>query len=76
MSEKRRKSTGSGKSPLFAVLKEILQRRIMVLDGAAGSFLQTYKLEEEDFRGTEFKDHPSDLKVKLYSNYFFFKKKN
>jgi len=34
----------------------------MVLDGATGTMIQRHKLEEEDFRGEYFKDHPSSLK--------------
>ncbi|MCI0395331.1 MAG: methionine synthase [Chloroflexi bacterium] len=43
-------------------LKEQLQKRILVLDGAMGSLIQTYHLEEADFRGERFADYPSDLK--------------
>lgn len=41
-------------------IKEILQKRILVLDGAMGTMLQRYKFTEEDFRGERFKDwaHP------------------
>jgi 5-methyltetrahydrofolate--homocysteine methyltransferase len=45
-----------------AALPEILQRRIAVLDGAMGTMIQRYKLNEADFRGTRFIDHPKDLK--------------
>ena len=44
------------------LLYELATRRILVLDGAMGSLLQGYDLQEEDFRGDEFRDHPSDLK--------------
>ncbi len=41
-------------------IKDILQKRILVLDGAMGTMLQRYKFTEEDFRGERFKDwkHP------------------
>ncbi len=41
-------------------LEQILQERILVLDGAMGTILQRYKFTEEDFRGERFKDweHP------------------
>ncbi|MCG9128596.1 methionine synthase [Candidatus Poribacteria bacterium] len=39
-----------------------LNQRILVLDGAMGSLLQTYKLNEDDFRGDQFTYHPSDVK--------------
>ncbi|MBI9068728.1 MAG: methionine synthase [Salinivirgaceae bacterium] len=43
-------------------IKELIQKRILVLDGATGTMIQRYKLSEEDFRGEEFKNHPVDLK--------------
>jgi len=43
-------------------LKNILKERILVLDGAMGSLIQTYRLTEEDFRGDQFVNHTSDLK--------------
>ncbi len=43
-------------------IKDILQERILVLDGAMGTMLQRYKFSEEDFRGERFKDWPSPLK--------------
>ncbi|RNC91762.1 MAG: 5-methyltetrahydrofolate--homocysteine methyltransferase [Allomuricauda sp.] len=42
-------------------IEEILQERILVLDGAMGTMLQRYKFTEEDFRGERFKDWPSPL---------------
>ena len=39
-----------------------LKSRILVLDGAMGTIIQTYNLEEDDFRGEKFKDHNSPLK--------------
>ena len=39
-----------------------LKSRILVLDGAMGTNIQTYNLEEDDFRGVKFKDHKSPLK--------------
>ncbi len=49
-------------SPSFAELRELFARRIVVLDGAMGSMVQTYGLQEPDFRGEKFKAHPHDLK--------------
>ncbi len=43
-------------------LREQLQRRILVLDGAMGTMIQSYKLEEADYRGERFEQHASDLK--------------
>ena len=42
--------------------KEILKNKILLLDGAMGTMIQSYELGEEDYRGEEFKDHSSDLK--------------
>jgi 5-methyltetrahydrofolate--homocysteine methyltransferase len=43
-------------------LIKTMRERIMILDGAMGTMIQKLKFEEEDFRGTEFKDHPKPLK--------------
>lgn len=43
-------------------IKEILKDRILVLDGAMGTMIQRYKLEEEDFRKGWFEDHEKPLK--------------
>lgn len=43
-------------------LKTLMAKRIAYLDGAMGTMIQTFKLEEEDFRGDRFKDHSVDLK--------------
>ena len=44
-----------------SIIKD-LQSRILVLDGAMGTIIQTYDLSEEDFRGDKFKDHQLPLK--------------
>lgn len=41
---------------------DILKERILVLDGAMGTMIQRYKLEEKDFRNEELKDHDVPLK--------------
>ena len=43
-------------------LEKLLKQRIVILDGAMGTMVQQYKLEEKDFRGDRFVDHPIDLK--------------
>jgi 5-methyltetrahydrofolate--homocysteine methyltransferase len=43
-------------------LKDILNQRIMIIDGAMGTMIQRYKLEEKDYRGTRFADYPHPLK--------------
>ncbi|XP_028826307.1 methionine synthase isoform X1 [Denticeps clupeoides] len=50
------------KSALEDELRAILQKRIMVLDGGMGTMIQQRNLEEKDFRGQEFKEHPKSLK--------------
>ena len=42
--------------------KQQLDKRILILDGAMGTMIQRYKLEEKDFRGERFVDHACDLK--------------
>ena len=39
-----------------------LQQRILIMDGAMGTIIQRYKLNEDDFRGKRFKDYSKDLK--------------
>ena len=36
-------------SPKIQQLKELLEKRIVYLDGAMGTMIQTYKLDENDF---------------------------
>ncbi|MFZ6768914.1 methionine synthase [Undibacterium sp. Di26W] len=43
-------------SALETRLREMLQQRILILDGAMGTMIQRYKLTEEDYRGERFKD--------------------
>ena len=43
-------------------LYSIAQERILILDGAMGTMIQRYGLQEEDFRGDVFKDHAFPLK--------------
>lgn len=43
-------------------IQDLLRERILVLDGAMGTMIQRYKLEEEDFRGERFKNHPHPLR--------------
>ncbi len=39
-----------------------LERRILLLDGAMGTMIQGYGLDEAGYRGDRFRDHPSDLR--------------
>jgi 5-methyltetrahydrofolate--homocysteine methyltransferase len=43
-------------------IQEILEKRILVLDGAMGTMIQRHKLEEEDFRKGWFESHHKSLK--------------
>jgi len=43
-------------------VKEILKDKILVMDGAMGTMIQRYKLNEKDYRGDRFKDFHLDIK--------------
>jgi 5-methyltetrahydrofolate--homocysteine methyltransferase len=43
-------------------LTRLLADRILILDGAMGTMIQRFRLSEEDFRGTRFRDHSRDLR--------------
>ena len=45
-----------------ATLKREAKKRILILDGAMGTMIQRYKLDEAGYRGARFRDHPRDLK--------------
>ena len=45
-----------------AQLKQALENRILILDGAMGTMIQKYKLTEADFRGEKFKESAVDLR--------------
>ncbi|XP_077050200.1 methionine synthase isoform X1 [Siphateles boraxobius] len=56
-------SSAAGRAPsLRDELEQLLLQRILVLDGGMGTMIQQRNLEEEDFRGQEFKGHPKSLK--------------
>lgn len=46
----------------LATLKELLAKRILIIDGAMGTMIQRHKLEEADYRGERFADWAYDLK--------------
>ena len=46
----------------LALLPDLLKQRILILDGAMGTMIQRYKLEEKDYRGERFADWKHDLK--------------
>ncbi|HEY7329203.1 MAG TPA: methionine synthase [Gemmataceae bacterium] len=45
-----------------AVLEELLAQRILLLDGSMGAFIYARSPQEEDYRGTRFRNHPKLLK--------------
>ena len=45
-----------------AHIRDLLRERILMLDGAMGTMIQRYKLDEAAFRGERFKDWTKDLK--------------
>lgn len=45
-----------------AALSALLAQRILILDGAMGTMIQSYHLQEADYRGERFRDWSCDLK--------------
>ena len=45
-----------------AALENLLRERIVILDGAMGTMIQSHKLDEAGYRGDRFRDWPSDLR--------------
>lgn len=43
-------------------LLDLLQKKILILDGAMGTMIQSYDFSEKDYRGDRFADWPSDVK--------------
>ncbi|HZL99397.1 MAG TPA: methionine synthase, partial [Planctomycetota bacterium] len=52
----------SGPADARSRLAGLMRQRILVLDGAMGSMIQTHKLSEADFRGERFRAHGHDLR--------------
>lgn len=46
----------------MSTIKSELKKRILIIDGAMGTMIQRYKLEESDYRGDRFKDWHTDVK--------------
>jgi len=46
----------------MTTVTELLKEKILVLDGAMGTMIQRYKLQDSDYRGERFKEWPADLK--------------
>ena len=43
-------------------IQQCLDERILIMDGAMGTMIQSYELEEKDFRGEQFHGHDSELR--------------
>ncbi|MEO8763011.1 MAG: homocysteine S-methyltransferase family protein [Ginsengibacter sp.] len=43
-------------------MRDHLKERILIIDGAMGTMIQRYKLEEKDYRGERFRDWHTDIK--------------
>ena len=43
-------------------IRDLLEKRILIIDGAMGTMIQRYKLQEEDYRGERFKNWHKDVK--------------
>ena len=59
------KITATDKKPYTAAgqeLEKLIQERIVFFDGAMGTMIQTYELDEAAYRGDRFQDHGKDLK--------------
>jgi methionine synthase I (cobalamin-dependent) len=48
--------------PSWAKLKKAADERILIIDGAMGTMIQQHKLDESQYRGRRFADHPKDVK--------------
>ncbi|MBL0169340.1 MAG: methionine synthase [Gemmatimonadaceae bacterium] len=55
-------TTSHNRPSRLSRLPALLADRILVIDGAMGTMLQTHRLGESDYRGARFADWPSDLK--------------
>jgi 5-methyltetrahydrofolate--homocysteine methyltransferase len=54
--------SNSDRQNRISKLKHAFSERILVLDGASGTFIQGYNLDEAGYRGARFQDWPSDIK--------------
>ncbi|MBI1650611.1 5-methyltetrahydrofolate--homocysteine methyltransferase [Hyphomicrobium sulfonivorans] len=50
------------RKPSFAALEAAANERILIIDGAMGTMIQRYKLDEDGYRGVRFKDWHRDVK--------------
>ena len=49
-------------SDRIEIMRRALESRILVLDGAMGTMIQSYELDEDDFRGERYAEHAVALK--------------
>ena len=52
----------STRNTRLQALQHALKERILILDGGMGTMIQSYKLDEADYRGERFADWPQDVK--------------
>lgn len=52
----------SNRNDRLQALQQALKERILILDGGMGTMIQSYKLQEADYRGERFADWPQDVK--------------
>ena len=57
LNDKNPPSSGRG-----AALRQLLRERIVIIDGAMGTMIQTHRLDEAAYRGERFKSWPRDVK--------------
>ena len=55
-------ASNTSRNQRIQALKDALSKRVLIIDGAMGSMIQGYKLEEADYRGERFADYHKDIK--------------
>jgi len=58
---RKTKPTADRRHPVAQELKKLLEERIVMLDGAMGTTIRGYGLDETDARGDRFKENEKDL---------------
>ena len=46
----------------MSIIRDLLNKRILILDGAMGTMIQRYQLKEQDYRGERFENWHTDVK--------------
>src|ERR687886_2726120 len=57
-----KRTVGEEREARASEFRALLKQRIMILDCAMGTMIQSYGLNDEDYRGERFADHPGELK--------------